>query len=399
MTITPIALENLKLSPQNVRKSFSKSGIDEMKASILAHGLLDNLIVTEADDGMYHVVGGGRRLIAMHALIKEGSLPKGHTVPCKIVDDANASELSLAENTVREAMHPADEFEAFAALAKDHVPAEIALRFGVTEAHVLKRLKLGRVAPEIMEAYRRDKLNLESMMAFTLTDDHAVQRKIYKAVKDNPHAHSIRRMLIDKKVGSKDKLVRFVGLEAYQQAGGKITGDLFNAEQYLDDPALLEELAAGKLKALEEKLKAEGWEWVHVALENEYGFTHKYGRIEAKQVRPPKELAQKHAKLAKECDKLENQLRDMDDGDPRYNELDAKSDEMVVQLEALETELDGYNKFNPEQMKNAGVYARLDHDGKLLIDRGLVTKAAEKKIEGEKSGKKAEPKEKASRNR
>src|ERR1700733_11953869 len=108
MTITSIAIENLKRSTDNVRKSFSKSGIDEMKASILSHGLLDNLIVTEADDGMYDVIGGERRLVAMQALIKEGSLPKGHSVPCLIVDAANASELSLAENTVREAMHPAD---------------------------------------------------------------------------------------------------------------------------------------------------------------------------------------------------------------------------------------------------------------------------------------------------
>jgi hypothetical protein len=105
-------------------------------------------------------------------------------------------------------------------------------------------------------------------------------------------------------------------------------------------------------------------------------------------------LAQKHGKLAKERDKLEDQLRDLDDSDSRYADLDAKSDEMVLQLEALEAELESYNKFDPEQMKNAGVYARLDHDGKLLIDRGLVSRATEKKLEAAKTGKKAEPVEK-----
>jgi ParB family chromosome partitioning protein len=72
------------------------------------------------------VVGGGRRLVALHALLKEGALPKGHGVPCLVVDSDNAAELSLAENTVRGAMHPADEFEAFAALAKTQPAVDIA---------------------------------------------------------------------------------------------------------------------------------------------------------------------------------------------------------------------------------------------------------------------------------
>jgi hypothetical protein len=42
MNLSEISIEKLNVSLSNVRKSFSKSGIEEMKASILAHGLLSN---------------------------------------------------------------------------------------------------------------------------------------------------------------------------------------------------------------------------------------------------------------------------------------------------------------------------------------------------------------------
>ena len=62
----------------------------------------------------------------------EGKLPDDYAVPCQVVADEHALEISLAENTVRLAMHPADEFEAFARLAEAGQTAEqIAERFGV----------------------------------------------------------------------------------------------------------------------------------------------------------------------------------------------------------------------------------------------------------------------------
>ena len=60
-----IAIDKLEKSPLNVRKTPTKAGIDEMKASILSHGLMQNLVVTAAGDGTYHVIAGGRRLAAL----------------------------------------------------------------------------------------------------------------------------------------------------------------------------------------------------------------------------------------------------------------------------------------------------------------------------------------------
>jgi ParB family chromosome partitioning protein len=62
--------------------------------------------------------------------------------------------------------HPADQFEAFKALAGDgKEPEEIAARFGVTASVVRQRLKLASVSPKLMKLYRGDQMTLDELMA------------------------------------------------------------------------------------------------------------------------------------------------------------------------------------------------------------------------------------------
>ena len=69
-----IPLNRLVLSPANARKTPASAADDaELKASIAAHGLKQNLIVGRADaEGKYAVIAGGRRLRALHALSADG---------------------------------------------------------------------------------------------------------------------------------------------------------------------------------------------------------------------------------------------------------------------------------------------------------------------------------------
>ena len=79
-------------------------------------------------------------------------------VPCLVEEPDAALETSLMENTVRAAMHPADEFAAMAALIDGGATVEaVAARFGVSERHVRQRLKLGKLAPELLDAFRAGK--------------------------------------------------------------------------------------------------------------------------------------------------------------------------------------------------------------------------------------------------
>ena len=172
MNIEMIPLNLLVPSAANVRKTGVASGIDELAASIAAHGLLQNLQVRPTSKGKYEVVAGGRRLTALKLLAKQKRMDKGADIPCHVLDGEDAAEISLAENTQREPMHPADQFEAFYGLTqRGKGVEEIAARFGVSVAVVRQRLKLAAVSPRLIQLYREDELSLDQLMAFTVTDD------------------------------------------------------------------------------------------------------------------------------------------------------------------------------------------------------------------------------------
>src|SRR5438552_2172265 len=142
---TSISLNKLVAWDGNVRKTAgADTALAELAASIAAHGLLQSRVVRKGKKGSYAVVAGGRRLEALRQLAKDGKIAEDHPVPWQVIAaEVDATEISLAENAVRERMHPADEFEAFRELIDKCSPVEdIAARFGVTPRTVEQRLKL-----------------------------------------------------------------------------------------------------------------------------------------------------------------------------------------------------------------------------------------------------------------
>ena len=204
---------------------------------------MQNLVVTDGDGGTTTSSPAAAAWRRSKALQAEGKLPGDYAVPCQVAASEHALEMSLAENTVRLAMHPADEFEAFAKLIDGgQTPEQIAERFGMTARHVEQRLKLGNAAPKLLKEYRAGELTLECLMAFTITDDRKRQMKVYHSLKDwqtvNPAPSgppSPRRWS-----RPDSKLARFVGLDAYHAAGGTTQSDLFGDEVYLENPAAAE---------------------------------------------------------------------------------------------------------------------------------------------------------------
>ena len=105
--------------------------------------------------------------IALKALAKRNKLPANAAIPCKVLAEGLAEEISLAESVGQCPLHPADQYEAFAMLHAEHgMSAEdIAARFGVTAAVVKQRLKLGAVSPKLIKLYREGELNLDQLFA------------------------------------------------------------------------------------------------------------------------------------------------------------------------------------------------------------------------------------------
>jgi ParB family transcriptional regulator, chromosome partitioning protein len=179
--------------------------------------------------------------------------------------ESDAAEISLAENVVRVPMHPADQFEAFRALIDNGAGiADVAARFGVLESLVARRMKLGRVSPVLLAVYRDGGMSLEQLQAFTVSDDHAAQERVWE--EGAHHPGGIRSALTEGEIPSTDRRVRFVGLETYEGVGGEVRRDLFDTGNsgYILDADLLQKLTHDKLAEEVAAVTAEGWKWVEL---------------------------------------------------------------------------------------------------------------------------------------
>ncbi|MCX7310208.1 MAG: ParB/RepB/Spo0J family partition protein [Alphaproteobacteria bacterium] len=265
-----VALSHLIVSRDNVRRTNPLVDIDVLAALIKSQGLLQNLIVRDNGDGKFRVVDGKRRRAAIRMLVESGDWPKTKLVPVKVLSgEHNDVEVSLAANLGRVDMHPADTFEAFRHLAEDEgaAPEAIGTRFGYAVSTVRGFLKLANVSPRLMKAFRKDEIALEQIKALAITDDHKRQEAAFYGSPDYlRQPRDLRRLIMEGRIGADDKFARFVGIEAYEAAGGQITRDLFgqDGEVYFEDSGLLHQLATQKLETEAEKLRKHRWKWVEI---------------------------------------------------------------------------------------------------------------------------------------
>lgn len=274
--IKSIPLNKLVQSARNVRRHSDSAADAELKASIAACGLLQNLIVRPAAKGKFEVEAGERRRCAMLALADEKILARDHEVMCLVLEDSAeaAVETSLAENFHRLAMNPADEAQAFATLvASGSTVEDVARRFGLTVRFVEGRLRLATLAPVVFEALASGQITLDIAKAFGATSDQEIQARVFEQVSSAyyaPNPDSIRRMVLSGTVRGSDPRARLVGRDAYIAAGGRIERELFDnddSESWVDVP-LLESLAAAKMEEQAKALSAEqGLAWVKPTLD------------------------------------------------------------------------------------------------------------------------------------
>ena len=377
MTIQMIGLDRLVASRSNVRVAkASRVTHESLMASIAAEGVLQNLVVVPEGEGDA-VIAGGRRLKALQGLAKTGQIAGDHPVPCAVRGpEESVTAMSLAENFQRDAMHPADQVQAFAELARQGLrEADIALRFGLAEAHVRKLLKIGRVAKAIMNDYRKDQLTLEDVQAFALVDDTQRQLACYRELAEHCSAYAIRRWLLGEAIEAGQGIAAFVGIKAYEKSGGAVERDLFQEKVYLSDVELVERLALEKLARKASKLEKAGeWAWVAHGLDRE-ALTHGLVRLSAGLIDVPPEKAAERDRLEQRVAELEALDADaplpeaFEHEDALFEAID-RANEALWQLEdEIERDHSGYTE---TQRQYAGVVMTLNWRGELEVIEGLA---------------------------
>jgi ParB family transcriptional regulator, chromosome partitioning protein len=239
-------------------------------------------------------------------------------------------------------------------------------------------MKLANVSPNLLALLREDAITLDQLAALALADDHQTQERIWFDANEwqrqpNYLRQAITRTEID---ASRSRLVRFVGLDAYEAAGGYVRRDLFSDDEnagYIADAELLQRLTAAKLDAAAEQVRAEGWGWTETRIERDVFELNRYGRLQP--VRRPltdDEQSEMDAVTAQQDELAEKFEALSEDDENAYEEaerLEAEIDRMNAALIELESST---LTWDAQQMAEAGAFVIVSPQGELVVERGLV---------------------------
>jgi ParB family chromosome partitioning protein len=151
-----ISIEALEPNPDQPRTTFHAETLDELAASIKAHGILQPLLVRPHPSGApnrYQIVAGERR---WQACKRAGvsAVP----VVIKSLDDARCREVALIENVQREDIAPLEEAQALEQILRESgmTHRELGERIGKTKAYVEQRVRMLRYPVEVQQALAAD---------------------------------------------------------------------------------------------------------------------------------------------------------------------------------------------------------------------------------------------------
>jgi ParB family transcriptional regulator, chromosome partitioning protein len=387
VSASDVGLDKLVASDANVRRIKAGVSVEDLAEDIARRGLLQSLSVRPvvdgdgAETGKYAVIAGGRRLAALKLLVKQKRFAKNAPVPCIVKTEGVEEEDSLAENTMREALHPLDQYRAFKDLhARGLSIDDIAARFFVGPQVVRQRLKLAAASPKLLDLYVAEEVSLEQLMAFCVTDDHKRQEEVWEALSRSydKGPYAIRRQLTQGAVRASDKRALFVGVEAYERAGGVVLRDLFNRDDggWLQDAALLDRLAREKLEEAATKIRAEGWKWSEAAIDFPYGHTNGLRRLPGTQAPVTEEEQARYDAALADYNRLSEENESAD-------ELSEEADQRIAELEAEIASVDERPAiYDPAEIVRGGVFVSVNYDGRLKVERGFIRPEDEAREEG-----------------
>jgi len=154
--------------PEQPRRHFDETALDELAASIAKRGVIQPVIVRPLAGGRYQLVAGERRWRAA----QKAQL---HEIPALVRDleERDVMALALIENIQREDLNPIEEARAYQQLGeRDDLPqAEIARMVGKSRSHVANMQRLLTLPQAVLEHLAAGRLDMGHARALVGRED------------------------------------------------------------------------------------------------------------------------------------------------------------------------------------------------------------------------------------
>lgn len=358
--------------------------IETLAVEILAMGLMQNLTgykekKRKRATGRVGVCDGGRRTRALLLLLSRGQIDADFPVEVLIVPEADAVLYSLMGNQY-EPMHPADEYAGFRQLAEQGRSTEaIAAAFNVSPSVVKRRLKLANLAPMFIDLFSKDEIEMDQLMALTLSDDHATQELAWANTEPHHQVYAIKRALTANEVSPRSAVAQFVGIDAYLAAGGNVRVDLFSqddADGLLQNPQLLESLARERLRAVAEPLASE-FAWVEIHPSFTWDLQNQYGRPRTMDIHMSEESQAAFDALETKSEELMEKRDALDEEAADYAaQLAALDEEEISVRSAMDAISDLHTVMLREDAIRCGAIVTLNNQGGVVVLRDRLKPGA-----------------------
>ncbi len=174
-----IALGDITINPLQPRRSFDPEEMEELKASIEQHGILQPLVVRRLEGGKYELIAGERRLRATKSL-EWTKVPA--VVRRNVASDDTRLVYALIENVQRENLNPIEEAQAYDQLNKEYglTHEEIGERVGKTRVRITNIMRVLKLPAEIQRGLSEGKITSGHAKAILMIPDEEKQIKFYQ---------------------------------------------------------------------------------------------------------------------------------------------------------------------------------------------------------------------------
>ncbi len=192
VSVEEIYLSQIHPNPNQPRKNFETTALEELASSIKQHGVVQPIIVQKAEEDRFEIIAGERRWRA--------SKLAGLTVIPAIVQQNDSERniaISLIENIQREELNPIELAQTFLQLNEEHRLSHeaIAKMVGKSRATITNLLRLLNLTDEVRRLLIAGKLEMGHARALlSLPSDQQIEYA-YKIVEKNLTVREAERLV------------------------------------------------------------------------------------------------------------------------------------------------------------------------------------------------------------
>ena len=188
-SINEVPVEKIKANPNQPRREFSETSLEELAESIRQIGIIQAITLRQMEDGTYQIIAGERRWRA-------SQMAGLNSVPAYVrtADDEKMMQMALVENIQREDLNAIEIALAYQNLIEQYhlTQDKLSEKIGKNRATIANYLRLLKLPAQVQMALRNKEVDQGHARALLGLDKPTLQVKLFNEIKEK--GYSVRQV-------------------------------------------------------------------------------------------------------------------------------------------------------------------------------------------------------------